>query len=256
MSTPNKVILLSVASIMALSTAACAKDGRQEATEEQDVIAQEIVEAQKSQDLALNETPAAEATPQDDILPAPPVVSLEGGINDVAAVTADTLDAYSTKQPVETAALSKQETISLSKAKFAIADRNGDGALSQDEFVAMTVDMSETLEIAIADIEPQIGSAPETIDTTSEAGTLDVAPQTKQTGEDINDNADVTVSADATEKFAEISPDGQPVSEQKIIADVVTDFDKADLDGDDIIEGEELIQFAEMTTKPDTANKL
>ncbi|MEE9329616.1 MAG: hypothetical protein V3V30_05710 [Parvularculaceae bacterium] len=256
MYTPNKVILLSVASIMALSTAACAKGGDQKSSKEQDVIAQEIVEAQKSQDRALNDTSVAEATPQDDILPDPQADSLEGGINDVAAVTADTLESYSTEQPVETAALSKQETISLSKAKFAIADRNGDGALSQDEFVAMTVDMSETLEIAIADIEPQIGSAPETLDMTDEADTLDVAPQTKQTGEELNDNANVTVSADATEKFAEISPDGQPVSEQIIIADVVTDFDKADVDGDDIIEGEELIQFAEMATKPDTAKKL
>ncbi len=256
MFTPNKVVLLSVASIMALSTAACAKDGRQAETEEQDVIAQEIVEAQKTQDLALNETPTAETTPQDDILPDPQADSLEGGINDVAAITADTLESYSTEQPVETAALSKQETISLSKAKFAIADRNGDGALSQDEFVAMTVDMSETLEIAIADIEPQLGSAPETLDMTGESDSLDVAPQAKQSGEDLNDNVDVSVSADATEKFAEISPDGQPVSEQKIIADVVTDFDQADVDGDDIIEGEELIQFAEMATKPDTAKKL
>ncbi len=137
-------------------------------------------------------------------------------------------------QPNADVRIERTEITDMAKNVFAKADMDQDAALNQEEFVALAnaeVEANDTLE-----------SAEMTAEMPAESDVL--------SGEDMAATPDVEMDADASAyliaKFQEISGDDGEISETEFAEAVEADFEQADQDANDVLEGDEIETFANL----------
>lgn len=120
--------------------------------------------------------------------------------------------------------LDEEDVTAETEDEFEIADADGDGNLTQEEFVTA---MTETQEIGEGDQDPALEPSLRGEGEPAEAGT-----------------ALPTASEYLIAKFQSISGDDDTVTAEELKEARMKDFAEADADGDDVLKGEEVATYA------------
>lgn len=149
-----------------------------------------------------------------------------------------------------TKVMDKTEVTSLAEAQFGAADEDGDEVLNETEYQTFTRGTANQMESdygVTLDTANEIKASGRQIDVTSSAS-IAAALKSNDNGRSIYENAeeenDDKVAEAAATRFAEISTDGS-VDSSTVITAGGEAFDRANADGNEVLEGEELDRFAE-----------
>jgi hypothetical protein len=135
--------------------------------------------------------------------------------------------------PISETAIAEEDALAEARDEFASADMDGDGQLNRDEFLAAMA------AVTVAD-------AP--------------LPEGDAMGDELGDqNAfDTAEAQDPSEylvaKFQAIAGEDEAVTLAELEEDRRADFETADADGDDVLEGEEVQTFAQLKSGQDAAS--
>ena len=232
----TKLIAMTTAAALALTSAAAAQDMNAETAPQEDAVAEEAA------------TPAPSVAAETETImhtaDKAGIVSMDGGEVDTTAPAEPEL-------AVIDETIAEDDAMMKAREMFAAADTDGDDVLSANEFINALRPVADAIEQdaapVIAEVEVEAPTVTDDAADEAEAEQATVA-EADADGEPMTETRELSPSDYLTAKFETISGvDGQ-LSLEELETAHSADFEAADADGDDVLDADEAEAFAALTT--------